>query len=212
MARRLASLVQDAIARAPFERERPIDVSLPATLDLTHERNARVLWGPSGAHRRILDDRGLEFGSLYNFRYGWVSVGNLIARNVRVRGELCFSRTLDGAPYSPWMGVMLRSQGYFANMGHLALLRSNGEVARTEFAAGQHKDIDVGKIEGFDSTKRECVLFDVSIDEKVWKIHIGSVEHSAPISELPEVLSEGRIIVVSQFCWVGLRNLSIEAA
>lgn len=205
-------LIQDAIARAPFEQEPQIDISLPATLDLTKDSDARILWGPSGAHRRLLDARGLEFGSLYNFRYGWVSVGNLVVRNVRVHGEMCFSRTLTSPPYPPWMGIMLRSQGYFANMGHLSLLRANGEVARTEYEAGNHKDINIGKIDGFDSTRREFVPFDITMDERVWKVRIGSVKHSIAIPDLPEVFSEGRIIVVSQFCWVGLRKLSIEAA
>lgn len=208
---RLASLVQDAIARAPFEQESAAEVSLPVTLDLTKERDARVLWGPSGAHRRMLDERGLEFGSLYNFRYGWLSVGNLIARNIKVSGEFCFSKTLKDAS-TPWMGVMLRSQGYFANMGHLALLRSNGSVARTnESTDGTHADIDLGTIPGFDSSKREFVPFEISIDEQEWKVKIGSIEHSTPIADLAPTFSEGRIILVSQYCWVGLRSIKAEA-
>jgi hypothetical protein len=206
---RLASLIQDAIARAPFETERPFTLSLPVSLDLTKENDARALWGSSGAHRRILEDRGLEFGSLYNFRYGWVSVGSLIVRNVHVSGEFCFSKTLTNPPYSPWMGVMLRSQGYFANMGHLTLIRANGEVAITQEDAGQHKDVNIGKIDDFDPSDG-FIAFDITISETDWEVNIGSVQYSIRISDLPHVFSEGRIILVGQFCWVGLRKLSIE--
>ncbi|MCW5982107.1 MAG: hypothetical protein KIT09_28735 [Bryobacteraceae bacterium] len=113
LASKLASLVQDGIARAPFEREPQVELSLPAVLDLTKEADCRSLWGPSGAHRRILDNDGLEFGSLYSFRYGWVSVGNLIARKIRVKGEFRFRSPRRDTSYPPWIGVMLRSQGVF---------------------------------------------------------------------------------------------------
>ena len=68
------------------------------------------------------------------------------------------------------------------------------------------------RIAGFDPKKRKFVSFDITINEQFWKLRIGSVEHSIPIRDLPEVFSEGRIIVASQFCWVGLKHMSIEAA
>ena len=139
---KLLNVIQEAVVRAPFEREPSIPLSLPAALDLTREADCRKLWGPSAAHRRILPEDGLEFGSLYNFRYGWVSVGNIIARNIRVKGEFRFSSPLQNTPYPPWIGVMLRSQGYMANSGHLAVLRANGVVARTQENEGKdHTDV-----------------------------------------------------------------------
>ena len=212
LASKLVALIQDGIARAPFEQEPNVPLSLPAALDLTKESDCRRLWGPSGAHRRILPGDGLEFGSLYNFRYGWISLGNVTGRNVRVKGEFRFSSPRHDAPYTPWMGVMLRSQGYLASSGHLAVLRANGEVARTQENEGKdHVDIDLGKIGGFDPQRKDFVPFEVSIDETEWRIQIGSVEHATKISGLPLAFADGRIIVEGQFCWVCLRRLEVEA-
>ncbi len=206
---RLGMLIQEAIARAPFMQQPTTSLSIPLTLDLTIENHCKALWGLSGAHRRILPDVGFEFGSLYNFRHGWVSVGKLMARNVRVKGELRFTSPLSNPPYTPWLGVMLRSQGYLADSGHLALLRMNGEVAMTQPAPGRpHQDVEIAEIEGFDPN--QFVPFDISIDESVWSIRIGSVEHTTPIVDLPHVFSKGRIIVEGQFCWVCLRTLEVS--
>jgi hypothetical protein len=210
LASRLATLIQEGIARAPFERPPKTDLAIPAALDLTNEGHCRGLWGLSGTHRRILPGAGLEFGSLYNFRFGWLSVGNVIVRNVHVKGEFRFSSRLPNPPYPAWMGIMLRSQGYFANSGHLAVLRENGVVALTqEVDGGRHEDVEIGRIEGFDPARDEFVPFDIAIDEKAWTIQIGSTKHKKKISELPYVFSEGRIIVEGQFCWVCLRKLDV---
>ena len=104
---------------------------------------------------------------------------------------------------------MVRSQGYLADRGHLALLRMSGEVITTQPQDGQaHKDVNIGKIEGFDPA--EFIAFDISIDESAWKVRIGSVEHATRICDLPYVFSEGRIIVEGQFCWVCLRTLEVS--
>jgi hypothetical protein len=210
----LGELIQEAIARAPFEQEsRTTTLALPVALDLTTEGDCRRLWGLSGSHRRLLPGRGLEFGSLYNFRYGWVSVGNLIARNIRVRGDLCFASLLSNPPWPAWMGVMLRSQGHMASSGHLALLRANGEVALTREVPGKgHEDVDIGKIEGFDPTLERFIPFDITLNETAWSVRIGSVEHTTRVCDLPYVFSDGRIIIEGQFCWVCLRELEISCA
>ena len=183
---RLGNLIQEAIARAPFEQEpHTRTFALPLALDLTKGTDCEYLWGLSGSHRRILQDRGLEFGSLYNFRYGWLSVGNLIARNIRVRGSLRFTVLLPNPPYPAWMGVMLRAQGHMASSGHLALLRANGEVAFTQEVPGKgHEDVDIGNIEGFDSAVDGFIPFDIMLNETEWRISIGSVERTTRVSDL----------------------------
>ena len=212
LASRLVALVQEGIARAPFERPRKSDVALPVALDLTKEADGSALWGLSGAHRRILPGTGLEFGSLHNFRYGWLSLGNVVARNVRVKGEFRFSSPLPNPPYPPWMGIMLRSQGYLASSGHLAVIRANGVVAYTREVDGvRHEDVEIGQREGFDPSRADFLRFDIAIDEESWRINIGTVTHEVKISELPFVFSEGRIIIEGQFCWVCLCNLEITA-
>ncbi|MCX6620955.1 MAG: hypothetical protein NTY38_07715, partial [Acidobacteria bacterium] len=208
---KLLSLIQDAIAQAPFEASAKAQLKLPAELDLTSERDGCFLWGPSGAHRRLLPGVGLEFGSRYSFRFGWLSVADLIARNVRVSGAFRFSapRSRD-IPYQPWIGVMLRSQGYLASSGHLALLRANGEIAFTREVDGDHQDVDIGKIKNFDPEGSGFVPFDIAIDEEAWAIGIGDISQRVPIVDLPLVFSAGRIVIEGEFCWASLRNLRVE--
>jgi hypothetical protein len=208
---RLGMLIQDAIARAPFGQQQPApSPTMPLVLDLTTGSDPRVLWGLPGSHRRALPGKGFEFGSLYNFRYGWVSVGNLMVRNVRVKGELRFNSHMPNAPNPPWVGVMLRGQGYFANSGHMALLRTSGEVITVHPVEGQpHRDVIVGKIDGFDPRREGFIPFDVSIDESAWKVQIGSVTHTTRICDLPYVFTEGRVIVEGQFCRVCLGKLEV---
>jgi hypothetical protein len=204
-------LIQEAITRAPFEHGPSTDFALPIALDLTTENDCKALCGPSGAHRRILPSDGLEFGSPYNFRYGWVSVGNLVARNVRAKGAIRFTKLLPKPPYPPWLGVMLRSQGYMANSGHLALLRADGVVAvRQEFDDGRLPDVDIGKLDNFDPTDPQPIPFDITINETSWKVRIGSVEHTTRIRDMPFVFSQGRIVVEGQFCWACLRTLKVS--
>ncbi len=207
---KLGKLIQDGVARAPFEKAPKTELTLPISLDLTREEDGGSLWGPSGAHRRIIRDTGLEFGSLYNFRYGWMSVGDLIARNLTVSGEFRFSSPRQGTPYPPWIGIMLRSQGYHASSGHLAVLRANGEVAFTQEGEGGHTDIDIGKLKDFDPHAPGFVPLEVMIDEQIWEIRIGSIAKRVLIRDLPLVYSEGRVILEGQFCWMCLRNLQAK--
>jgi hypothetical protein len=208
---RLGMLIQEAIARAPFMRQPAASTAMPLALDLKTETDSKMLWGLSASHRRTLPGVGFEFGSLYNFRYGWISVGNLIAVNVRVKGDFRFNSPLSNSPGPPWIGVMLRSQNYFANGGHMALLRINGEAFMVQPVQGQpHKDVPIGRIDGFDPD--QFVPFDISINESVWSIRIGSVEHTTRIVDLPHVFSGGRIIVEGQFCWICLRTLEVSDA
>ena len=210
---KLANLIQEAIAKAPFERRTITKRGLPASLDLTKPNDASLLWGSSGSHRRVLPERGLEFGSLYNFRHGWVSFGDVIARNIHVTGEFRFnSPRVRGVPYPPWIGVMVRSQGYLATSGHLAVLRANGEVAYTQELNGtEHRDVNIGWLKGFDPNAPGFVSFDVSIDENNWSIRIGSVSRAISVADLPFVFAEGRILLEGQFCWMCVRTLTIES-
>jgi len=213
LANRLIALIQQGITRAPFEQPPRTNLTLPAALDLTKAADGKALWGLPGAHRRILPESGLEFGSLYNFRYSWLSIGNAVVRNVRVKGEFRFSSPLPNPPYPPWMGVMLRSQGYLASSGHLALLRGNGVVAHTQEVPEpngmRHEDVEIGAIDRFNSLDGAFVPFDISIDENAWTIEIGSVKHVRRITDVPYVFSAGRIVIEGQFCWVCLRKLEV---
>lgn len=206
----LFQTLQDLVASAPFVGEYADPISLPLALKLTDGSDPSALWTPGMGHRRSLG-RCLEFGSVSNFRFGWLTVGDLRVRNVRVEADLApsYLKTGKDDPDIPWFGVMLRSQGYLANYGHLAYVRSNGTVWITleEDRGTRHTDIQIGTIDNWDLGK--FVHFDIAIDHREWRIKIGTVEHVRSVKELPYVFGEGRVLFEGYSCWIGLKNLRV---
>jgi hypothetical protein len=209
----LFTTIQDVLASAPFEEIPRGEIKLPVSLVLTDGVDSHLLWSPGPGHRRIIPERYLEFGSLYNFRYSWLTLAELQLRNVRVKADLRFSVARENPVDKPWMGIMLRSQSYLADKGHLAYLRSDGSVWVTleQDNGMKHHDEKVGQLEDFDPEKSGFVPFDVSMDDSTWKVKIGSIDWSAPVDSLPYVFGQGRVLLESFFAWVGLRNLSVSA-
>jgi len=209
----LFTTIQDVLASAPFEETPRQAVELPLYLPLTDGVDSHVLWSPGTGHRRMISGKYLEFGSLYNFRYSWLTLAELQLRNVRVEADLLFSVARGNPVDKPWIGIMLRSQSYLADKGHLAYMRSDGSVWVTlELDNGtKHHDEKVGQIEGFDPDKSGFLHFDVSIDDSAWNVKIGTVGWSAPVDALPYVFGQGRVLLESFFAWVGVRNLSVRA-
>jgi hypothetical protein len=206
--------IHDAIAGSPFEDLGAGQVEAPFRASLDDAASYEGLLTPGMAHRRFIPGRFLEFGSLYNFRFGWLTVGDLQLRNVEVKAELCFSRLLTSSEkWQPWLGVAVRSQGYLANMEHLAYLRANGGVFVTlEEDGGQsHIDYEVDSLDDFDPLSAAPVPFHIAFNEKEWMVRVGSVEWARPVEELPHVFSHGRILVLGFACWVGLRSLEVNA-
>ena len=215
LAKDLAMTIQGVLAAAPFDEIPKREVKLPLSLPLTDGVDSPNLWCPGLAHRRILPGKYLEFGSLYNFRYSWITLADLRVKNVRVRADLLFSVARGNPMDLPWMGIMLRSQAYLADKGHLAYMRSDGSVWVTlelqEADGPKHENKQIGQIKGFDPTGREFVPFDISFDDSAWNVKIGPVEWSTSVGSLPFVFGEGRILLDSFFAWVGARSIKVDA-
>jgi hypothetical protein len=207
--KKLSQTMFDAVAAAPFEDATTSSVQLPILASLDNGQDCPDLLVPSPAHRRMLKDC-LEFGSLYSFPRSWLAVGNLRIRNVFFGAELRFTNRRE-APDKCWMGISLRSQSFWANMGHLVLLRSDGSVARTarEEDPGTHHDVELGKLAGYDP--ESFVQFVLAIGDEAWNITVGNIKTSVPVAEMPFVFSSGRMLIQTYMCRVGVRNLQIRA-
>jgi hypothetical protein len=153
----------------------------------------------------------LEFGSLYSFARSWLAIGNLKVRNLSFRADLRFTERRE-TEHKCWMGINLRSQLFWANMGHLVLLRSDGSVARTARKTedpATHYDVELGKLNGYDPAR--FVTFEIAFDDQAWDITVGSVKTRVPVQEMPFVFSAGRILMQTYMCRVGVRKLEVRA-
>jgi hypothetical protein len=206
--------VQEGLTAAPFRVTSPPHLALPTSIDFKSGRDVGLLWGPSMAHRRLMPEGYLEFGSLYNFRHSWLCAGDVSIRNARVRAAMRFCNPRQTAAHLPWIGVMVRSQGYLANFGHLAYLKADGSIWITleENGGQQHHDEQVGQLTGFNVSDNRFLPFEVSMDDAKWRLQIGDFGWERAISDLPYVYGEGRILVQGFFTWVGLREFAVEPA
>jgi len=204
----LTSVLLDVLAAAPFETAVDIaDPTLPLSLPLS-DQDAELLFSPGLGHRRWISGECLEFGSLNNFQYSWLTVGNLKLRNVEVSAELSF-RALGTPPKDqPWIGLMLRSQSFWANQGHLAYVRADGSVWVT-VEKPAHDDERIGQIEP--RPINWYIPFRVSINDSGWTVHVGSVAWHHDLEGL-QVFGQGRILFESYWARVGLRNLTVQLA
>lgn len=210
----LLATVQEGLTAAPFCETSPPHFAFPTSIDFQSGRDVAVLWGPSMAHRRCMPEGYLEFGSLYNFRHSWLCAGDLSMRNVQVRAALRFCNPRQTVAHQPWIGVMVRSQGYLANFGHLAYLKGDGSIWVTleEKAGQEHHDEQVGQLTGFSLADHDFLPFQVSMDEAKWRLGIADFRWERAISDLPYVYGEGRILLQGFFTWVGLCEFAVEAA
>lgn len=210
--KQLFATIQEGLAASPFTVAAPPHMGLPARVDFRAGNDTGVLWGPTMAHRRIVPEGFLEFGSLYNFRHSWLCAGDTLIRNTRVHASMKFCHPRQKAAHLPWIGIMVRSQGYLANYGHLTYLKSDGSVWITiEDDGGQyHRDEQIGQLAGFDLGSDVFMSFDVSFDEGRWRIQIDEFEWERAVADLPYVYNEGRVLVQGFFTWVGLRDLAVE--
>ena len=106
-----------------------------------------------------------------------------------------------------WIGIALRSQGYLAGNGteHLVWVGQDGVVNRTGPAVDargkdEHK---VGCLADFESMDTTFVPFCLSMDARHWKIRVGDVDKSIPVSDLPHVFPCGRIMFQTFTVWFG---------
>jgi hypothetical protein len=205
---KLASVMLGAVAAAPFSDDPSAGLELPLTAKLDDGKDSAALWVPPVSHRRMLADC-LEFGSLYHFGNSWLALGGSTLAKVKVRAEIRFTERRETPVDKCWVGISLRAQLFYANLGHLVLLRSDGTVNRT--ARGEdpasHHDVPLGKIIPYNP--KDFVLFEVSIDDAAWEIQVGTVKIRVPLTEMDFVFAAGRILVQTYMCRVGVRHVEV---
>ena len=199
--KKLAAVMSDAIVAAPFA-DVPIGIpELPLIAKLDDGRDSSDLWVPPVSHRRMLADC-LEFGSLYQFSRSWLVLGGSKPAKVKVRAELRFTERRETSVDRCWMGINLRAQLFYANLGHLVLLRSDGTVVRTaRDEDGSHHDVPLGRIDPYNP--EDFVQFQVSLDDTAWEIQVGTVKTRVPLTEMSFIFAAGRVLVQTFFAaWV----------
>ncbi len=182
-----------SLAPVPYNPRSRLPIELPLKLDLKKPRDCEFLLSPSNSHRRILDD-GLEFGSFYSFKYSWATLGTEKFSNVRVQAEMKFSEWVpttktDGG----WLGIVLRSQHFFANFGHLLYANTDGTViyARPLDDKGSYEDYKIGDIQGFSTNY--WMSFDLKFDYRSLSGSINDVRFDFPVIDMPYAYNAGLV-------------------
>jgi len=85
--RDLGVVVADVLASIPFQTPPRPSVALPFRASLTDGKDAPELYTEDITHRRMLSDC-LEFGAPLNYRYSWMSLGDLRLSRVHVKAEI----------------------------------------------------------------------------------------------------------------------------
>jgi hypothetical protein len=207
LSRQLVRSMLTCLASVPFTGEPEVTYPEAFEVALSDGKDTDYLWSPGPGHKKFLDD-GLEFGSPYYFRYSWLSPPGWRPQNVRVAAEMRFSLRIDPC----WVGIALRSQGYWAGNSYLAWLDEKGRVMRTApgVDARVKDEEQVGQLPEFDPSDDSFVHFSVSIDQELWRISVGDVQFDVPLGELPHVFPRGRILLQAYRCRAIVRNVTIE--
>lgn len=208
LAQQLSTTLFQALSAAPFEAVPQTEVTLPFTAPLSDGKDSIHLWTPDIAHRRLLPDC-LEFGSLYVFPNSWLSFSNLKLRNTRVQAEMRFTQRRD---LPCWIGIMLRSQHFFANFGHLVYLNQDGAVSRTvpEDDLGKYHNEEFGQIDNFNPDSEEFMVFDLFMDEEALDVSVGPVRKRFAVRDMPYVFGRGNVLFQTFRARAGIRNIQIE--
>jgi hypothetical protein len=205
--KKLAGVMLEAVAASPFADVPTETPELPLTARLDNGKDSASLWVLPVSHRRMLADC-LEFGSLYHFGRSWLALGGSKPAKVRVRAELRFTERRETSDRC-WMGISLRAQLFYANLGHLVLLRSDGTVIRTarDEDPTSHHDVLLGRIDPYNP--EDFVRFDVALDDAAWEIQIGTLKTRVPLTEMSFVFTAGRVLVQIYMCRVGIRLVEV---
>ena len=126
-----------------------------------------------------------------------------------MRAEIRFTERRETPVDKCWVGINLRAQLFYANLGHLVLVRSDRTVNRT--ARGEdptsHHDVPLGRINPYNP--EDFVRFEVSIDDAAWDIQVGTVKIRVPLTEMAFVFAAGRIFLETYMCRVGVRHVEV---
>jgi hypothetical protein len=200
-----------ALTPAPYVPQDMPALELPLHLQLTRPKSCRHLLSPSNSHRRLLSD-GLEFGSFYVYRYSWLTIGQEHFSDVRVRARMRFTALKPDIDIGEgWIGIMLRSQHFFAEGGHLLYVLSDGTVRLTQPINEFNKEqIDpcLGQIQEF--KLHDWIYFDILFDEHALSGSVGDVDFNIHVTDMPFNYNAGLIRFQTYLSRACINNLQVE--
>jgi hypothetical protein len=208
---KLRSALLFSLTPAPYVPQDMPAIELPLHLQLMRSKNCTYLLSPSNSHRRLLSD-GLEFGSFYVYRYSWLTIGQEHFSNVSVRARMRFTALKPDIDIGKgWIGIMLRSQHFFAEGGHLIYVVSDGTVRLTqpinEFNKEQ-TDLFLGQIQEF--KLHDWIYFDILFDEHALSGSVGGVEFNIHVTDMPFNYNAGLIRFQTYLSRACINNLQVE--
>jgi hypothetical protein len=206
-AQKVAKLISDAIIAYPDGQGDVETVAFPLQISFESNRDDLRIYTPPFAHRRIIDG-GMEFGSLFAFPHSWASVGKKPLQNFSLTFSARFSNSIDDSSY---IGVGLRSQHYYANLGHILYLARDGRLIITqpnETPPNFYEDIILR-----DKTKiniTEDHYFTINFDSSSLSIKVDDFEKNFDVSKMPKVFGPGLIRFQAYKSWMKIKKLHVE--
>ena len=203
---KIQSLIRDVLIAYPDGQGTAGNISVPFKLSFDSNFDDLRIYTPPFAHRRIIEET-LEFGSIYNFPHSWASVGKKSFLNFSVEFTAKFSNPLNDTSY---IGIGLRSQHYWAHLGHILYLTKDGRIIITqpnESPPNYYKDILLR-----DKTKinvNDYYRFGVKFDSKKLSIKINDFKKDFNIKDMPKVFGAGLIRFQSYLTWMRLREINV---
>lgn len=210
LAKELLQCMFDALAAAPFEGRQSPEPTLPFVAELTGGKDSTYLWSPDVGHRRLLPDC-LEFGSFYHFASSWISMADLKLGNLRVAAEMRFTEC--GPQQDPWIGVAVRSQGFYANFGYLLHMHPDGRVKLSvpnPESDPPNEVTEFGCLDQLRDNRAEFTSVSIQIDESALTFSAGVVRACVPLTDLPHIYPRGRVLFQTAFARAGLRRVRVE--
>lgn len=203
----LSRVISDVLSTFPAEEIELPTITLPFYASLTDQKDVKQLYTESITHRRILADC-LEFGAPLMYRYSWMSLGNLMMTHANIKAKLRMTYSIPEGNHTPFMGVMVRGQNFYANMGHLIFVRRDGVfLTMRENDVGDYHDEPIGNIPSF--KMEDFTSFDITIDETVIDIKVNDLHVVKKLEELPYVFSKGGIFFIVGYCRVGIKDVEV---
>ena len=207
----LVNALEFSLTPAPYVPQSGSPIELPINLKQTDPSSYKCLLSPANSHRRILSE-GLEFGSFYFFQYSWLTLGMNRYSNIRIMAEMRFTELSPNAkPNEGWMGIMLRSQHFYANYGHLIYVVADGTVmyARPLDEEGKYEDTKLGKIQEFNQSN--WVNFDLRFDESLFSVSINDLKFELPVIDMPFRYNDGLVRFQTYMARACIKTMSAES-
>jgi hypothetical protein len=206
---KLSALIRDALIGYPDRQGANPSISLPFQKDFSDEKDDLAICTPPFAHRRVIDN-ALEFGSLWAYSHSWATIGKENFHTFELEFTARFRNQLPNV--TPFIGVGLRSQHYYANYAHLLYLDSEGKIIITEPNEQPPKFYSDHELRGVTSVDLDADhLFRVRFDEFILRVQVDDFEMTFKQAEMKKVLGPGLIRFQSSMTWMAIRRLRVSS-